>query len=532
MNYESLSDTLDKKILDFNLKILGLIASILIKPLALATEPFFRKDFGERYLTCTSASISLLLWLFASKITSWFFGDLLEKEYQKAGFYKTANWLHEHNLSLWVAGFVVGTYSGLALINLARARSRRKTGKVWYSMSRGGSIFGSENKVRDIIIAIVVVVVLLAFAPPIAFLFFISRFASYYLAAKQQNNFYSRYLDAMDAKIESEFLQRALEKGEPPSNTDGLHCPLPKTIKGEYRTRVARVVAGGPFVAGATAATQGTPQPHQQFATTPQNDPNTISMIISQAAELKPVFQAGWKMARQTPSFIKSVASSKRFIRLVVATLVVVACLVAGFTVFRFVKSHRKPPVVASKVVTERAQPPAANPAPTTPAITEHQNQPPQTTPTIVPAKENLVTPTQNVSETQGSPTQEQIIKQIENTLVAEDTKISKFKDDCDDARVGELLEIQGVASSYKTSFNQQSGKIQKKEEAVVNSQRAYLRKFQQDLQANVTNPQFDPQGDLEKLERAIPKMEHDRQHVSQALDALETAIKNAAPAH
>jgi DMSO/TMAO reductase YedYZ heme-binding membrane subunit len=61
MTYEKLNDTLDKKMLDFNLKILGLAASLLFRPLALASEPFFRKNMGERYFTGTTAAIAAVL---------------------------------------------------------------------------------------------------------------------------------------------------------------------------------------------------------------------------------------------------------------------------------------------------------------------------------------------------------------------------------------------------------------------------------------------------------------------------------------
>jgi len=246
MNYDKLTDTLDKKMLDFNLKLLGVLGSLLIKPLAMCTEPFFRKNFGERYFNGNTYTVSIALWLVAQK----FSGVTLTGEPPKVQMWllngshdSLANAISPEHIA-WV---MVIVYAILGMWSLGSSRSRRIAGEVWHSMSRGESIFGQEEVALDIFVAVLIVVFFGFTAPALALLFFASQFASYYLAAKQQASFYSRYLDAMDAKIEAEYLQRALDKGEPPSETDGLRCPLPTAFKGKHRTRVARVVAGGGF---------------------------------------------------------------------------------------------------------------------------------------------------------------------------------------------------------------------------------------------------------------------------------------------
>ena len=53
---------LDKKMLDFNLKALAFLALVLFRPAAVATEPFFRKNMGERYFNYTYAVLGGMLW--------------------------------------------------------------------------------------------------------------------------------------------------------------------------------------------------------------------------------------------------------------------------------------------------------------------------------------------------------------------------------------------------------------------------------------------------------------------------------------
>ena len=246
MNYDKLTDTLDKKMLDFNLKLLGILGSLLIKPLAMCTEPFFRKNFGERYFTVELYGISTGLWLVAqmlNNITGGMEATPLQSWLISHSWQGLANDLSPKNISLVMAA----AYGAIGMYGLIKTRSRQGTGENWHSMSRGESIVGLEGVGWNVFFAVFIVVLLGLVAWPLSFLFLVSQGASYYLAAKQQASFYNRYLDAMDAKIEAENLQRALDKGEPPSENDGLNCPLPKVFKGKHRTRVARVVAGGGF---------------------------------------------------------------------------------------------------------------------------------------------------------------------------------------------------------------------------------------------------------------------------------------------
>lgn len=283
MNYKKLTDTLDKKLLDFNLKFLGVFLGILVKPLAMCTEPFFRKNFGQRYFTENTLCLSGFIWAFAL---------FFERNFGGGEDSPAQRFLHRDNLNL-LAGWSSPQHVGLAVLiaycvlafkQIAISKRRQKAGEIWYSLGRGESLFGREDRFRDVLFAAFAVVVLWFLFPVLSVIFAASQATSYYLEAHQQASLYNRYLDAMDAKIEAEFLQRALDKGEPPVSTEGLYCPLPKSFQGQYRSRVARVVAGGPFVEGAAPAlTGGGMPPRQPFPQTQYAAPPAPSFTTSPA---------------------------------------------------------------------------------------------------------------------------------------------------------------------------------------------------------------------------------------------------------
>jgi hypothetical protein len=352
----------------------GLIATLLVKPLALATDVFFRKDFGERYLAQNSAALALILWGLAPKLALlWGQGlnPLLQLIYD-AGLHKIAYWFFRHDCTN-AFGFLIGcAYGFMAVRNITQTRRRSASGQIWYSMSRGGSIFGIENKARDLLIAFGAVAILGLLAPSLALLFFISRLVSYQVEASQQAAFYNRYLDAMDAKVQAKYLRRALDKGEPPDDTDGLYCPLSKAFKGEYRQRVARVVAGGPFDASVADAVAEKPQTRPQFATAQSSRPEPASSVPSQQADLKAAFQDAKATAAET---LSRILRSKRIIRLTVIGLILVALVAVSIPVFRFIQSQSSKSAIPPVAVAEQTQPPRANPAtppPTAPHLQNH----------------------------------------------------------------------------------------------------------------------------------------------------------------
>ena len=194
------------------------MASFSFKPLGDRDDPF-RKNLGERYFNKGLATLGLMLWLLASGLTRFYgshfedIGGLLGLEWLS----KLGRWIDQHNsMSQAIGGFFAGVYFVRAVINLLSARQRQQKGVIWHSMSRGGECFGTENSRRDLKLALIVGALLFFIAPFPGVLFLVSFALSRHLAAKAQQEIYNRYLDVMDAKIDSEHLERALRDGPAP----------------------------------------------------------------------------------------------------------------------------------------------------------------------------------------------------------------------------------------------------------------------------------------------------------------------------
>jgi len=416
-----------------------------------------------------------------------------------AHFSSAYNWLQGHNLAGIVAWVVSFAYGFLAMLNYGRIQSRRQTGKTWYSMSRGESIFGSENKTRDILIGIFAVVFLGIVSPVLGFFFFASQFASYYLAAKTQNSFYNRYLDIQDAKIENQFMQRCLDRGEPPRNTDGLFCPLPNAITGENRTRVARVVATTQIAPGSPGAAQGTPQP--QFSAGPQNDPNTISMLRSQAGEMIPAVQAGMKMVWQPIPFIAKIVSSKNFVRFAVVALVVAGILYAGSAVLHAIKSHGNQPEVASVAANESAAPAA-------------------TVPGVNPSSVSIA-----AANSKASQDREKTLFLLKGALSNAIQDVSEFTTNFNEQMVNLALEIGDAPQARQNSLKREYNELLPGWNKNLKEQKDTLNFLQTNLTASVMSPQSDPQVVRQKIEKIISDMNLSLQEIADNVKALHTKI-------
>jgi len=247
MNHEELYKSLDRQILNFNYKAIGFLATIFMKPLATASDPFFRINMGERYFTHISHGLGTILWGVATWLT-YLSEDKMASIAREFHFDSLASLLQEGaqiHVPFWTAVgmmvlfFIVGSFS------VGANYYRQVKGVTWHSMSRGISIWGSEDKVRDTIILIFLSAALLIIAPAVGALFLISRLFSLLLIAQEQARIYARYLDAIDAAIESDLLEAALRDGAPPSINNGIYCPLPRRFKSPHRDKVARVAAGG-----------------------------------------------------------------------------------------------------------------------------------------------------------------------------------------------------------------------------------------------------------------------------------------------
>jgi len=243
MNYDQLDIALDKKMLDFNLKFFGFVASILLKPIAAATAPFYRKNLGERYFTEFSLTIGIVLWA-AAGLLARSSGSYAITLLYNHGLPQLGESLYNHGFISWGSGIIMLSFGFLGAQNIRAVRARQVGGAVWHSMSRGESIFGREDRTRDAVYTLIAIAVLFLLAPALAGFFALSRILTYVLIVKEQRVIYSRFLDLQDAQIESSYREVALRDGPAPTQTGGIYGPLPGRFKGEPRANIARVVVG------------------------------------------------------------------------------------------------------------------------------------------------------------------------------------------------------------------------------------------------------------------------------------------------
>jgi len=544
MNYDKLNDTLDKKMLDFNLKILALLGSLLIKPLSLATEPFFRKNFGERYFTATGFVISVILWNLAQAATNALNDSPLLQLLHDSHLRALATWGQNHHFTgkmAWVISFI---YGWMAMRQYLRVKSRRRNDRTWHSMSRGESIFGYESRGRDILIALLGSFVLSIVAPVIGFLFFASQCASIYLASKTESSFYNRYLDIVDAKLENEFMQKCLERGEPPTDVNGLFYPLPKAIQGEARMRVARVVAGMQFASNAPGAVQPNPQlqpkpaqPHQSAAAT-SDDKNLISELRSELATLRPVLDDAVKTARKRILSAKEIPGVKSLVRIVLAVSVILIVVILCYRGFGLVKSHwpahpQAPvgqQVTPSPVTTPATSLPVVAPQPVSVTTTtvvspevpaKAQELPPQ----AVPPQINFEKQRQEELAKIASARQLAIDK-IESRITAEQSTLDQFEAQCRAILNDNTNKLAKVAYFSRKRLTRQNDEIRTMMAGLLAKQRTFIsaRKQFPDLQS----PDINPAAVLQGFEAVFSDMAGDRKAITKALVDLDAAIANA----
>jgi len=243
MNYDAFSQDIDKTSFGLMKKAAGMLVSQLLRPLTTATEPFFRTKMGARYFNGFHYLGGIALWVFAtwydhhsdsfSAIVAGFFG-----------FHRTATWFNaSHCYLLGIALTVLFTLLGG--VSVLDNWERKKTGVIWHSMSRGKSLWGTENKDRDWFWTTVVVFLLFLFTPFCGLLFLVSRILSEMFSELERKRAYRRYLDVMDAQIEANFLEDAMVYGTLPEENCGLYGPLPEKYEGKHRENIAKAVTGG-----------------------------------------------------------------------------------------------------------------------------------------------------------------------------------------------------------------------------------------------------------------------------------------------
>ena len=227
----------ERALKNFNKRAMGALAPHFQKGLATATEPFFRCNLGQRYFTSGSLATGVALWLAATALSS--LGGLLGAK-----------------IAVAVGLVVTGAFAWLGARERNTALQRQFAGAPRHSLSRGQPRLKDSGE--EIIARLLGGAALLILAPPVGVLFVISQLFCAFLVAKQQEALMSRYLDALDQKIEGECLQDAL-LGKCPPEVTYLYKPLPETLNPELRQNIAAAACGKPvkIVAQAPGSSSG-----------------------------------------------------------------------------------------------------------------------------------------------------------------------------------------------------------------------------------------------------------------------------------
>jgi hypothetical protein len=243
MNYSEFSKDIDKTSFGLIKKAAGMLVSQLLGPLTTATDPFFRKKMGARYFNLFHWLGGIALWAFATwydKHSDSFIGDVVGF----FGYYKTATWFELHHY-MWPGIVLTVLFALWGFASISDNWARETSGEIWHSMSRGVSGDGKEDRDLDWMITMIIVVPLFIFTPFCGVLYLVSRILSGMFSELERKRAYNRYLDAMDAQIEANFLERTLLQGASPKDNYGLYGLLPGKYEGKHRANIAKAGAGG-----------------------------------------------------------------------------------------------------------------------------------------------------------------------------------------------------------------------------------------------------------------------------------------------
>jgi hypothetical protein len=244
---------------NFTRRGIGAIAPKVLQIMATASEPFFRVNMGQRYMDSGAVGGGIFLWFFTS-VACGGMGAIY------------ANRLVSASIGIIVTVFFVV----LAMQDRKNAMQRHLDGRPRHSMSRGEP--RNKEKQQQVFIEVAAAIGLLMFSTPVGAVFVLSRCMSSISEAKQQEAIYSRYLDAIDSKIEAEQLETAL-LGDSPSENTYLYKPLSKTLPADMRKNIAAAAARGSVRVVAKQPKENRPLEVIQTAGTPASSTPTAEQV-------------------------------------------------------------------------------------------------------------------------------------------------------------------------------------------------------------------------------------------------------------
>lgn len=210
--------------------------------MAVASEPFFRKNMGERYFSFSNLFNGVVAWGIGSWAACWL--GLVACS-PVAAFLNNNGFHFIGQVAPYIAllvGLIMSVlYIRFGLQGLNLMNEYRQDCVAYHSRSRGEPRWGRYN--FGVFLSICAVLFLFDFLVLILFVFSYSMAAK--LAAEQDAAIYSRYLDLLDQQVEKEYLEKAI-LGQCPPEITHLNKPLPKNYKQQYRSNVAAAAVNKP----------------------------------------------------------------------------------------------------------------------------------------------------------------------------------------------------------------------------------------------------------------------------------------------
>ena len=259
--------------------------------LSTASEPLLRKEMGERYMSSEAASGGIMIWV-CSTLLAIFWPDV-----RSAGalidattsFHRLGHLMNNVWPTILVGGALVYFNFRFCMENNKLMAVYRDKGEAYHTQSRGVPRWDNFPMMPLLIIA-----ALFLFDLPAGILFVISMGMSAKIAGEQQAAIYARYLDALDTKIEQEYLENAI-LGKCPTEITQLHKPLPGSLNADLRKNIAAAAVGKPvsiMVKGSrTNGQTRTTKPAVPDINIPQSSP--ASSTGGREGESSPVPAAG-----------------------------------------------------------------------------------------------------------------------------------------------------------------------------------------------------------------------------------------------
>jgi hypothetical protein len=524
------SELVLKTIKDFNKKAAGAVMGKFKRIMATASDPFFRRDLGERYFISDAGSGATMMWIGAT-VLSCCAGTRISAVLKVLNLESMADTIDSLRLPAIVGTLFVLMYVSFWVENVARLVQFRRERKLYHSMSRGTPRWKGKRLLLTLILVALALLVPLLFC-----LLIISWFMSTRIAAEQEAAIYSRYLDALDQKVESEFMESAL-LGECPPEITYLCKPLSKNLDPQLRNDIAAAAVGKPVgivATGPKSRKAATPeQPKPETETTPTSpDPSAR----------QPNFESEATPANRG---IMALLRSRRFVIFMAVAVIVAGLNNLWMPALRSIQAkldHRQAlssqPQSQDRTVitpasvqsTSQEQQRDRNPAPATPVVALAPSQPDHTAQAQAASelRERQEREAQEASALQKHQEREKAIEQAATTLSAQITQLAAFQSNCKTRLDNNTNKISGLSYSSRKKLKEENGKDWDVIQSVVKAQYESLSQLLVSLKSNSSRAEFDIGAFNEQLDIDIEKLSSVRHESIAMLDQLDAEIANA----